>query len=181
MAYPTTSTPRSTSTPSLTAIRLFNTTVTTYVTESDVTLTVYRGTTGSFVNTTFVTENTDTRFVFRGTLAADPIIVRFKENQISTSALGASTTSANPALPTPTLPTSTTTVVSSAGSENERLPTGAKAGIGAGVGIGVIALLALGSLFYYWRKRKANRDEKYPAIEQTGIEQQDSEGQRNPR
>ena len=111
----------------------------------------------AFSNTTTVTERAETVFVYTGVLAAKPVIVAFKENEISTGVLAASTTSPSPA---PFEPTAS--VASSPTSEQGGLPSGAKAGIGVGVVLGVCALVSLGFVLYRSRKRKITRGGSTP-------------------
>lgn len=112
-------------------------------------------------NILYYGRRTETIFVYTGMLAADPVIVQLKDNEIPSSVTLASTTNANSSMlisskTSTTGPTSS--VASSPSSEQGILSSGVKAGIGVGVALGVCAIVALGYLTYRLRKHRTAGD-----------------------
>lgn len=107
---------------------------------------------------TYVTERVETIFVYSGTLAAKPIIVTFKENQVSTGAVAATSATSSPQISVGPSSSSELGV-----SDQERLSAGAKAGVGVGVAVGACTLALLACFFLYRsRKRKTTHAESTP-------------------
>jgi len=112
-------------------------------------------------NISYFRERTETIFVYTGMLAANPVIVQLKDNEIPSSVTLASTTNANSTMlisskTSTTGPTSS--VASLPSSEQGILSSGVKAGIGVGVALGVCAIVALSFLTYRLRKRRTAGD-----------------------
>ena len=117
---------------------------------------------------TTATELSQTVFVYAGILAADPIVVEYKDNELSASVTLADPSSSNSSSLAPSKTSSITSVTSTAPSTPSQrggLSSGAKAGVGAGVAVGVCAIIAVILLIYRSRKRRIIRGNSIPRQE----------------
>ena len=127
-----------------------------------------------------VTETSETIFVYTGTVAANPLLVQFKDGEIPSSATLASTTGTNSLMHLPSQTSTmgpTSTGASSPSSKQGGLSSGAKAGIGVGVALGVCAIAALCFFIYRLRKRKTTNDRSMSGLERPELGDKPMEAQ----